>query len=107
LQANDQDFLMSTLVIIGRAKAKPGKADALRPILRSLLLPTLAEEGCLRYEMNESEDKQSWVFTELWESRALWDRHMRSPQVMRFKEAVPDMAEYWKLFIGHMVRPGA
>ena len=59
---------MSTLVIIGSAKAKPGKADALRPILKSLLLPTLAEEGCLRYEMNESEDKQSWIFTELWEA---------------------------------------
>ena len=97
---------MSTLVIIGSAKAKRGKADALRPILKSLLLPTLAEEGCLRYEMNESEDKQSWIFTELWESRVLWDRHMNSPQVMRFKEVVPDMAEYWDLFIGHMVRPG-
>lgn len=97
---------MATLVIIGSAKAKPGKADALRPILKSLLLPTLTEEGCLRYEMNESEDKQSWIFTELWESRAVWDRHMNSPQVARFKEVVPDMAEYWTLFIGHMVRPG-
>jgi len=97
---------MSILVIIGSAKAKHGKADALRPILKSLLLPTLAEEGCLRYEMNEAEDGQSWIFTELWESRALWDRHMESAHVARFKDAVPEMAEYWELFRGHMVRPG-
>ena len=51
----------STLVIIGSAKAKPGKADALRPILKSLLFPTLTEEGCPRYEMNESEDGLSWI----------------------------------------------
>ena len=78
---------MSTLVIIGSAKAKPGMADELRPILKALLLPTLAEEGCLRYEMNESIDGQSWVFTELWESRELWDKHMSSPQVKRWADA--------------------
>ncbi|HKU97851.1 MAG TPA: putative quinol monooxygenase [Vineibacter sp.] len=98
---------MSTLVIIGSAKAKPGKADAVRPILKSLLLPTLAEEGCLRYEMNESEDGQSWVFTELWESRALWERHMESPQVARFRAIAGDMTEYWEIFQGHLVRPGS
>jgi len=36
---------MSTLVIIGSSKAKPGRADEVRPILKSLLLPTLAEEA--------------------------------------------------------------
>ena len=97
---------MSTLVIIGSAKAKPGKADAFREVLKSLLLPTLAEEGCLRYEMNESEDGQSWVFTELWESRALWDRHMDSPQLAQYKAVVEDLSEYWHIFRGHMVRPG-
>ncbi|MBZ0139423.1 MAG: antibiotic biosynthesis monooxygenase [Pseudorhodoplanes sp.] len=97
---------MSTLVIIGSAKAKPGMADELRPILKALLLPTLAEEGCLRYEMNESIDGQSWVFTELWESRELWDKHMSSPQVKRWADAAAEYAEYWNLFEGHVVRPG-
>jgi quinol monooxygenase YgiN len=98
---------MSTLVIIGSAKAKPGKADEFRSVLKSLLLPTLAEEGCLRYEMNESEDGQSWVFTELWESRALWERHMESPQLARYKAVVEELSEYWTIFRGHMVRPGS
>jgi quinol monooxygenase YgiN len=97
---------MSTLVIIGSAKAKPGQADAFREVLKALLLPTLAEEGCLRYEMNESDDGQTWVFTELWESRALWDRHMQSPQLARYKSVVEEMSEYWTIFSGHMVRPG-
>lgn len=98
---------MSTLVIIGSAKAKAGQAAAFREVLQSLLLPTLAEEGCLRYEMNESDDGQSWVFTELWESRALWDRHMQSPQLARYKDVVQEMSEYWTIFSGHMVRPGS
>jgi quinol monooxygenase YgiN len=97
---------MTILVVIGSAKAKPGKADEFRVVLKSLLLPTLAEEGCLRYEMNESEDGQSWIFTELWESRALWDRHMASPQLDNYRTVVHDLAEYWNLFLGHMVRPG-
>jgi quinol monooxygenase YgiN len=97
---------MPTLVIIGSAKAKPAQADAFRKVLKELLLPTLAEEGCLRYEMNESEEGDSWIFTELWESRELWDRHMESPHLARYKAVVQDMAEYWTLFKGHMVRPG-
>lgn len=97
---------MTTLVVIGSAQAKPGKADEFRTVLKALLLPTLAEPGCLRYEMNESEDGQSWIFTELWESRALWDQHMASPQLARYKAVVHDLAEYWNLFLGHMVRPG-
>ncbi len=97
---------MSTLVIIGSAKAKPGKADELRPILKALLLPTLAEEGCLRYEMNESMEGDSWIFTELWESRALWDQHMQSAQVSEWAAAAAGMAEYWTLFEGRIVRPG-
>jgi quinol monooxygenase YgiN len=97
---------MSTLVIIGSARAKPGKAEDVRPILKSLLIPTLAEEGCLRYEMNESEDGESWIFTELWESRALWERHMASKQVADFRAVAAEMTEYWEIFKGHMVRPG-
>lgn len=97
---------MTVLVVIGSAKAKPGNADTFREVLKELLLPTLAEEGCLRYEMNESEDGESWIFTELWESRALWDLHMASPQLDRYRAVVHDLAEYWNLFLGHMVRPG-
>lgn len=97
---------MSILVIIGSAQAKPGRADEVRPVLKSLLLPTLAEEGCLRYEMNESEDGQSWVFTEWWESRELWDRHMQSEQVARFRDISHDMTEYWTIFEGRYVAPG-
>ena len=97
---------MSVLVIIGSARAKPGRADEVRPYLKQLLLPTLAEEGCLRYEMNESEDGQGWVFTELWESRELWDRHMKSPQVDAFRKIAGDMTEFWNIFEGYIVRPG-
>jgi len=56
--------------------------------------------------MNESEDGQSWFFAELWESRELWERHMKSEQVARFRNISHDMTEYWHIFEGHIVRPG-
>ena len=87
-------------------RRNPARRRPCVPILKALLLPTLAEEGCLHYEMNESEDGQSWVFTELWESRQHWDRHMHSQQFHRLRAAAPEMAEYWDLFEGHIVRPG-
>jgi hypothetical protein len=31
---------------------------------------------------------------------------MESPQLARYKAVVHDLAEYWTLFKGHMVRPG-
>lgn len=98
---------MTTLTVIGSVKAKPGKADVLRDVLKEMVLPTLAEEGCLRYELSEAEDGQSWMFSELWESRALWDRHIASQHVASYRAVAGDLVEQGSLFRGHMIRPGA
>jgi quinol monooxygenase YgiN len=95
---------MSMLVVVASVKAKPGKGDALRPILKSLLAPTLAEAGCMRYEMNEAEDGQSWMFVEQWESKALWDRHMETPHLARFKAVADELVGHFELFTGAEVR---
>lgn len=91
---------MSTLVVVATVKAKPNMASALRPILLSLLKPTLAEPGCIRYELNEAADGQSWVFTEQWESKSLWDQHMASKHLETFKAAVDKMVAHFELFTG-------
>jgi quinol monooxygenase YgiN len=98
---------MSTLAIIGRVKAKPGNEAALRQVITFMVPPTLREEGCLRFEMNESEDGTEWVASELWESRVLWQRHMESEHVAALDAAAKDKAEYFEIFIGKMLRPGA
>jgi len=98
---------MSMLVVVASVKARPGKANALRPVLQSLVAPTLAEEGCIRYEMNESADGQSWAFVEQWESQSLWERHMESDHLARFKAVADEMVAHFELFTGALVRPRA
>lgn len=96
---------MSSLVVIAIVKAKPGQAGALRVVLQSLLAPTLAEEGCLRYEMNESEDGLSWIFVERWASKALWEEHMQAAHLARFKALAEELVDHFELFTGAEVRP--
>lgn len=94
---------MSSLVVVASIKARPKKADALRHVLTSLLSPTRAEKGCIRYELNRSDDGQSWVFVEQWESRTLWERHMESAHLARFKGAVDELVGHFEVFVGDEV----
>ena len=98
---------MSPLVVVAFLKSKPGKAGALRDLLASLIVPTLAEPGCIRYEMNEGSDGTSWIFTEQWSSEELWNEHMETPHLMRLKAAQDDLVSQFDLFTGAMVPPPA
>jgi quinol monooxygenase YgiN len=91
---------MSILVVIASIHAKPEKEAVLRALVQSLVAPTLAEEGCLRYELNEADDGKSWMITEQWTSHALWEKHMDSPQLGRFKAASDELVERFELFTG-------
>lgn len=94
---------MNTLVVVATIKAKNGKEAALREVLRSLIAPTLVEQGCMRYELNEAEDGKSWIFTEQWQSKTLWEQHMASPQLDRFKTISEEMVAHFELFTGALV----
>lgn len=94
---------MSSLVVVASIKSKPEKAEALRHALTSLLAPTRAENGCIRYELNQSDDGRSWVFVEQWESRTLWERHMESRHLSRFKGAMDELVETFEVFVGNEV----
>jgi quinol monooxygenase YgiN len=94
---------MVPLVVVAFITAKPGKADELRATLIALIAPTLAEAGCLRYELNEASSGIEWVFTEQWESREIWDQHMVSPHLMHFKSMMDILVDKFDLFTGSKV----
>lgn len=48
---------MNPLIVVAEGKAKPGKEDELRARMQSLLAPTRAEEGCIQYDMHESQEQ--------------------------------------------------
>ena len=53
--------------------------------LSALVGPTLAEEGCINYDLHRSLDhKGHFRFYENWTSKELLDRHLQSAHVQRF-----------------------
>jgi quinol monooxygenase YgiN len=91
---------MQPLTVIATISAKAGHESLVREQLRSLLVPTRAEPGCLRYELSEGEGEFSWVMVERWSSEATWNTHMESQHLGRFKAIMPEAVERFELFVG-------
>ncbi len=67
-------------------EAAQGKTDQLRTILKSMLAPSRAEEGCIFYNLFESHVPDHFIFHELWTTQAALDAHNLTPHYLRFKE---------------------
>lgn len=70
---------MAEVRVIARAMARNGKADEMKALLRGMVKPTRAEEGCKYYELFESNLPGLFYFNELWESPAHLAAHAASP----------------------------
>lgn len=74
------------LTIIAITTAKPGKEAALGAAQEKLVTETLAEDGCLGYELHQSlDDGRVRIFVESWESEAQWRAHMEGAAMQRFQ----------------------
>ena len=95
---------MTPLTVIAKLKAKSGYEEQLYELLRGLVEPTRAEEGCINYDMHRSvEEPGTFMFYENWESRPLWERHMGSPHVQKLSNKQEELCETWELFVGEKV----
>lgn len=96
--------MVEQLTIIAKLKAKSGAEEQLFEECRKLVALTLAEEGCLNYDMHRSvEDPGTIMFYENWTNRALWERHMESPHLEEFSANTEDIVEVWDQFQGEKV----
>lgn len=82
---------MSEVRVIARFVAKPGKEDELRKLLRGLVAPTHAEDGCQIYELYESNVPGRFYFYELWTSQTALDAHLTTPHLEHLKSVVADL----------------
>lgn len=74
------------LTIIAITTAKPGKEAALGAAQEKLVTETLAEDGCLRYELHRSlDDGRVRIFVETWASEDQWRAHMHGAAMQRFQ----------------------
>ncbi len=95
---------MTPLTVVAKLKAKNGCEGQLDEALRSLVEPTRAEQGCINYDLHRShEDPGLFIFYENWESRPLWEAHMKSPHLLEFGEKQGALTESWDLFVGEKV----
>lgn len=79
---------MPKLTIVADIRALPGKAELVKAELQKLVPITLAENGCLQYDLHQdNEDPHHFLFYENWETRELWQDHMNAPHLAAYKEA--------------------
>lgn len=75
---------MPDLNVIAVIVAKEGSETLVREALQSLVEPTLQEEGCLAYALNESAATPGTFLTyETWRAQADLDAHLETPHVQQ------------------------
>lgn len=79
---------MSKLTIVAHIHAHPDKSDLVRAELEKLIPITRAEQGCLQYDLHQdNENPAHFLFYENWQSRELWQTHMKAPHLAAYMEA--------------------
>lgn len=85
---------MSTksFTIVAIIEAKPGKEQALKAMLTSLVKPTLQEEGCINYDLHQSLDNPGkFMFYENWTSEETHAMHMKTPHIQEWRSKKDDL----------------
>ena len=87
------------LTIVAELIARPGKEDELREALKAIIPPTLAEPGCIRYDMHEDNARPGhFIFYETWEDREIWDTsHNVAPHIQAFSARRDELCEFFAL----------
>ena len=79
------------LSIVARIQAAPGAGDALETEMRVLVAKTRQEAGCICYDLHRgTEDPDVFVFVEEWESKSLWEAHMKGDAIRNFNQRIGD-----------------
>jgi quinol monooxygenase YgiN len=79
------------LIVIAYLTAKPGKESEARKNIRALVAPTLAEKGCIIYDLHEMHgDQTKFVFYEVWQTAADLDAHAKSGHLRAFQKIAPE-----------------
>ena len=74
--------------------AKSDQVDSLKQVLTALVEHSLAEAGCLGYELYQCEEQlERFIIIESWESTKALSAHKLTPHFLHFKLALPELVE--------------
>lgn len=83
---------MKKLSLVAFLYAIPGKETALAAHLGSLVEHSRAEEGCINYDVHQSDDDPTvFVMYENWADRAALDLHFAMPYMQETLAVLPTM----------------
>ncbi len=82
----------TTLKVIARFRAQPGREADLAKVLGGLIEPTRGESGCIAYELLVNlEDPREFTFVEEWESESALEAHFSTDHIASALEEFPEM----------------
>jgi quinol monooxygenase YgiN len=82
------------IVVIARVKAKQGKKDELKQALMSLIEPSRNDDGCINYDLHDSEDEEGqFMFHETWRDKEALAKHLSTPHLRDFISKADDLLE--------------
>ena len=80
------------ITVLALCKAKPGLEEEVKRELMALQGPTRSEEGCINYDLHQSqEDPSRFMFYENWKSQEDLDKHLQRPYLKAFQEKAGDL----------------
>lgn len=82
------------LTIVARIEAKKERIDLVKSELLKLIEPTRKEQGCIQYDLHQDNDNPEYfLFFENWESRELWQTHMKNDHIAAYMAATDGAVE--------------
>ena len=93
------------LTVVAYMKAAPGRRDELRTELEKLIAPTSQEAGYVNYDLHQgTEDPDTFILYENWESDAALDAHLATPHLVHFAEIMSGLLDENGLTINRLQR---
>lgn len=90
---------MNKLTIVATIKAHPNSVERVKAELEKLIPTTLAEPGCLQYDLHQDNDNpELFLFYENWESRTTWQDHMNAAHITAYKQATEGAVAEFSLY---------
>lgn len=99
------DDRRNLLTVIAYMRSAAGKRDDLKAELEKLIEPTLAEAGCVNYDLHQgTEDSDYFTFYENWESAEHLDAHLAAPHLVHFAGIMSGLLDEGGLTINRVQR---
>lgn len=97
---NKNARIMSTekLTIVAKILAKEEKRELVKTELIKLIDITRAEKGCINYDLHQdNENPNLFLFYENWDTKELWQAHMKNTHLAEYMKATEGAVEEFTL----------